>query len=577
MLVTTPMSATWFTAVRDQLLDVGRMFAAPPAPPAAYPNRLLEPRPLRDPLPRAGLVLVALFLLCLLPRLLMIPRVEVICSDGVGYIGMAEAIERGDYAYAFRLQLNLYPVILVAMHQLGFSYELGGKLWGVLASSLVVLPLFGWVRRQFDDRVAIVAALIYALHPELIEWSPELVRESTFWLAMTVTIYALWRAVVEVRWRYFAWGSVALVASCLTRFEGVFLVVPFVAWSWMRWRALHEGRARLAIGALAAPLTLTLLLLLASLVSPHPRVSWNVMQTAQVERVARWVQSFTAAEPRGPVINHLAAQGGGAAEPLRSWPQRVDKIVRQAWHFGHTLERGLSAQYAIVLLLSYLAWHKLLNRRDHLPLTMVVALIMMGIWVHLWYTGLASSRYCTAIILLTARCAALGLIDFGAWLDRLWLRSGAPRLHIGVAGCLTVLATIGCVDAWTTQFESRQISANVGHWLRDTFGEQRVILGLEEQLAIISYHAHAHYCVVPQGISGEGVIDFVRAHPTDLILISRAEPRAADFDLLLTRYPELGYASIDPQQIPDKPGRLVLLARMALAQTFLDKPPRALR
>ena len=57
-------------------------------------------------------------------------------------------------------------------------------------SSLTVLPLFGWTRRQFDDRLATIACLLYAVHPKLIEWSPELVRDpSQFRVIVTCNLF----------------------------------------------------------------------------------------------------------------------------------------------------------------------------------------------------------------------------------------------------------------------------------------------------------------------------------------------------------------------------------------------------
>ena len=90
-------------------------------------------------------------------------------------------------------------------------------LWSLLISSLVVLPLFGWVRRQFDDRVALVACLLYAVQPKLIAWSPEIMRDPTFWFLFTLSIYLLWRAVTEVRPGWFVAAGVAVALACLKR------------------------------------------------------------------------------------------------------------------------------------------------------------------------------------------------------------------------------------------------------------------------------------------------------------------------------------------------------------------------
>ena len=103
-------------------------------------------------------------------------QLDVPCPDGTFYIQVATLLEQGDYNAAFeQLPLNTYPLALAGLHRLGIDWPLAGKLWGVALATLTVLPLLGWLRRQTDDRVAIISSLFYAAHPTFIEWSPEMV------------------------------------------------------------------------------------------------------------------------------------------------------------------------------------------------------------------------------------------------------------------------------------------------------------------------------------------------------------------------------------------------------------------
>ena len=163
-----------------------------PFQPAAadFPNHLALPQPERLRLPPAGWLLAAMVLLCLVPRVMMALRLTSVCPDGVIYIHAAKALDAGNLRLAFRdLDLNIYPIIIAALHRLGLEWELGAMLWGVTISSLVVLPLWGWIRRQFDDRVALLACMLYAVHPKFIEWSPEVMRDPTFWMFFILAIY----------------------------------------------------------------------------------------------------------------------------------------------------------------------------------------------------------------------------------------------------------------------------------------------------------------------------------------------------------------------------------------------------
>ena len=214
-----------------------------------FPNHLVvgEPcaRSQRGPSPGEAcrpLLLLGLMLLCLAPRALMAWKLDGVCPDGVAYIRLAELLDQGQGREFLRLAgVNPLPLALVALHRLGLDWEVAGSLWGVLMGAAVVLPLFGWLRRQFDRRVALAGCFLYAVHGELIRWSPEVLRDPTFWFLFTLGLYLLWRAVTEVRLGLFLSAAAAIVLASATRFEGLLLLVPLAGWSVARWRALRQG------------------------------------------------------------------------------------------------------------------------------------------------------------------------------------------------------------------------------------------------------------------------------------------------------------------------------------------------
>ena len=261
-------------------------------PPADYPNHLAGPQPERLRLPRVRWLLVLLVALCLAATGDDGPAIPGVCPDGVLYIHLAQAIETGDLKTGFQeMALNIYPLVLVLLHHLGLDWELAASLWGVTISSLVVLPLWGWARRQFDDRVALVACLLYAFHPKLIEWSPEVMRDPTFWFLFVLAFYLLSRAVTEVRHRWFIAAGAAMILALLARFEGLFLLVPFLLWTLWRWLALRTGRGKLLTGAVLCVVVLPALLLFLNLVWFPGHTQWTGIRFAPLARVKIWLES----------------------------------------------------------------------------------------------------------------------------------------------------------------------------------------------------------------------------------------------------------------------------------------------
>ena len=122
-------------------------------------------------------------------------RVPGICPDAVYYIGLGKAFETGDFEHGLGdMRFNIYPLILTGLHRAGLGWETAGIAWSVAISSCVALPLYGWVRRMFGQRLALGAGFLYAIHPGFVRWSVEIIRDSTFWFLFAASIYLLWRA-----------------------------------------------------------------------------------------------------------------------------------------------------------------------------------------------------------------------------------------------------------------------------------------------------------------------------------------------------------------------------------------------
>jgi 4-amino-4-deoxy-L-arabinose transferase-like glycosyltransferase len=525
------------------------------------------------------LLLCVIVVLTLLPRMLMAFRLAVICSDGTYYVALAEALERGDISQALNMQFNIFPVVLAALHKLGLTHEVAAKVWGVTMSTLVVLPLFGWIRRQFDERIATIACLLYAVHPEMIEWSPEVVREPTFWFTFTLSIYLLWRAVAEVRVGWFLLAGLSITASALTRFEGLFLLVPLVMWTGMRLLALHEQRLKLVFGAIACPLALPLLLLIVNACWLHHASSASLLRLEPLKRVEQWAKSLSNRTVASEPTLVAAADTTEAIEPLPIGSKRKARPTI-FWAFVHTLERGLTPFFGLLVLGGSLAWWRLFLRRDQLPPLFVGLLVVAGIWVHLWYTNQTSGRYVMSIVLLSSRGAALGLVSLAHKIRLMYMAVASTRPNllrsptlrsvtrpwVVVAASLFMLTVIGWFDALSTRYQSREMSAELGDWIRYKYGERRVICGVDEQLAIISYHAHANYWEPPRGVTGQAMIDLVNqiGNQTELILIGNGTTRMRDFTKLLETSGELGFQRIDPAMMPDPGDRAVLLSRVPM-------------
>ena len=445
-------------------------------PPADYPNHLATPQAERRPLPSARWLLLILVVLCLAPRAMMALRIPAICPDGVLYIQRAQAIEAGDLRTAFCDSLNLYPVILALLHRVGIGWELAAALWGVTISSLVVLPLWGWLRRQFDDRVALVACLLYAVHAKMIEWSPEIMRDPTFWLLFTLAIYCLWRAVTEVHHGYFLATGAAITLASLTRVEGLFLLIPLMLWTFYRWLALRTGRRKLLVGAVLCVMVFPLLLLLVNVAWLYGRSGWTTIYLSPLARVRPWLEF---------VLGRNVSDGGDNP-PLH--------FGRMIWVFFPTMTRGLGQVFALLMFAGIWGWRRVWIRRDHQALFVTTVVVMCGIWVQLWYDRTICPRYALPIVLMASPFAALGMLALAARLVRMarWLQWESRGQKAVVAAAAAVVAAISLTDAMvssTKYFEARRMAGDLGYWVRREFSSPPMLVGPMDITPIASYYA----------------------------------------------------------------------------------------
>lgn len=508
--------------------------------PAHYPNHLASARPEQGRLPRRTKVLLGLVLACLAFRMAMAWRIPSVSPDAVLYIRSAQALEAGNYRVAFdQFRLNIYPAILVGLHKLGFDWETAGMVWGVAISCLVVLPLYGWARRVFDDRVALVACLLYAVQPKLIIWSPEVIRDSTFWFLFMLSLYWLWRAATEVRPGLFVAAGAAVTLASLTRFEGLLLLIPFGAWTLWRFRSLEHSRGKLALGALLGLSAFPLLVMAGNLIWMIGREGWVLPRLEPLQHVQTFIASMAGQE---------------AVEPDATFPpnQRLS-LPRMLWVFVPTLTRGLSPIFALLMFAGIWRWRGVWARRDQQALFYTCLAILAGIWIHLWYDRAICPRYALPIVLMASVYAALGLIALTERLLRwqAWFHPGRQAKIAAMLTPLAVIAIVGVTDALTserTYLLNRKMAKDMGQWVQQEFGPSPVMVGPVGFTPIARHYADRGVCCTFRTDTSDEntILSLVQQHRPDLLFVQPTKRMNAQrTEALIGQLKEQGFETAD--------------------------------
>ncbi|WP_166828991.1 ArnT family glycosyltransferase [Thalassoroseus pseudoceratinae] len=484
----------------------------------AFPLRNMASPSDGGPVVSARRVLIALFLLCLIPRLVMIFRVGPVCNDGYYYTSVAAAFEDGEFAQVFAyLNLNIYPMILSGLHRLGLEWLLAAKLWGAVISSLAVLPIFGWIRRMFDDRIATLSGFLYAIHPEFIELSVEPIREPTFWFLLALSFYLGYRATTESRLRFFVLGGLAMAFAVHTRSEGWLLLGPILIWTaFNAWdRRAHLGKLACGTGLWLA--MTPLLILVINLTVLQGETGWQWGRLTHFQLGWQWVQ--TALEPAPAPATPTALTAASVPilpqpitvpvpqpsvkstpkqpeEPAPTVNQESKKAKAEPLSTGKRFQKFFHAwirmfepvNFSMAVIGLFVAATQFW-RRDYWVLLVFSMTVLAAVWVLFGALGVISSRYFLPTYLALVPFAAIGMWSALAWWSRQVLRiTGSRRLRRTVVPCAIALGiSLGWTDAFTTWHETREAEAAMAENLRTTIPRVRSVT-VDLHAVRVGYH-----------------------------------------------------------------------------------------
>jgi 4-amino-4-deoxy-L-arabinose transferase-like glycosyltransferase len=159
-------------------------------------------------------------------------RVAVVDSDGARDLRMAELIQQGRFADALQVPHPTPPLhsFLTALADAGVGNLLvAGVAVSVLLGGFALLPLYSMIRRVWDDRVATLAGLLYAVLPALVDVHAEPMTEGTFMFFFFWAMALSWSALEDRSWERTVVAAGCAALAWLSRPEGIYLVPLFLA------------------------------------------------------------------------------------------------------------------------------------------------------------------------------------------------------------------------------------------------------------------------------------------------------------------------------------------------------------
>jgi len=566
-----------FQKLRKSPLPAGRVVFLTSA--TSRPIRSPDARQARGESTSGWFVLAGLFALCLVPRSIMAWRMPGICPDAVLYIRLGKAIEVGHFQEALgQLRFNVYPFVLSYLHRLGLSWETAGVGWGVVISSCTILPLFGWIRLAFNRQVAIAACILYAIHSGLIRWSVEIIRDSTFWFLLALSLYLLWRAVTELRWGWYLAAGMAIALACLTRFEGLVLYIPLVVWLYLRGREgngfrgqarapcthgrpdVQLSRNRLVVAGLVCASLYPLSLMLVNTLCFHGRTT-DLVRTEPVALAQSWAQESITGQRAVEQQNRI-----DLLAPLPLW-KMAQRFVTGMFKgctplYLLAIAGGIAARSAGFQPVKFDAGRiSTLLRSNYWALASAVALILAAIWVHLYWSHEAGPRYFFPIVIMAAPLAGWGLLQISAAVANRVRQRHSPQIAL-LAGAapLAVMLIVNLSVAWGSDVRPRATTVDLGHWVQEHYGSAAKMLGPDGITQVVNYYAHGRCESFPETVSAAAVMMQIDRLRPDVVLLS-TDRRGSPGDDLSDCVMALGFEAVDHASLPGGCEKLQVLVQ----------------
>ncbi len=158
-------------------------------------------------------------------RLYLFTNYYTINPDGVRYIEAARHFWEGKWLEGLAsFYPPLFPLMIALIFPVVGDWEIAGQVWPFILGVLILLPLFGLLRRVYGLRVAQVALFFYGVSLYLARLSLEVRTEIPYIFFLILTLYLLRRGLESGRSLTFFFIGMCSALAYLIRPEGLLLI-----------------------------------------------------------------------------------------------------------------------------------------------------------------------------------------------------------------------------------------------------------------------------------------------------------------------------------------------------------------
>lgn len=346
-------------------------------------------------------------------------------QDGLKFIRIAHQFQIDPWPDVVRGtdQHPLYPALIAAVEPIvaGFvghgpdSWRIAAQLVAAIASVAILFPLFGLTRQLFDERIARIAVVIYALLPIPAEVGHDTLSDSLGLLAIVLSLRLGAMAIASGNWRHALAAGLAGGIGYLARPEAI--LAPLAVC--LAWAVMHARGLRLR-PLLTSPVAPTLGLSALVLVGGYALVKGQVSEKLALRHGAALGPQAIMARPVPQLLPRglddrrwdFTAKEEGDRTPVRS-PMKALRLVavewwdELCWGFAIMVFWGL-VRGRFILGLCRDREAATAGRAERLVLGVFAAIFLTALVRHSSTLGYVSGRHTLPLVAIAVPWAAAG-------------------------------------------------------------------------------------------------------------------------------------------------------------------------
>jgi hypothetical protein len=457
--------------------------------------------------------MIYIFLLGFVIRLFACQYTFVVNPDGTLYIHQARAIYYGLWDSLLRCQVggvSNYVLLVAGFYRILGDWVVAAKSVSFIFGTMTLIPLYFLLKRFFEENIALLSTLIFALLPVFVARSADVIRDPVYWFFLVLGLYLFVSQIEKRNYLYLLLSSLCFVMGTWARVEGILFILTSSFYVLL----LEKERKLEKLAIFVAPIVFLLVFSLAgSLFFDLP--------TEKIFRLHEVVDKFF--QPIIKYKNLRAGLEGLTGKPLMGVSEHfLQKVRNLIWFVAlGTIFRYLVEAYFYFFFLIFIVglkgiWKRIKSDRRILYLALNATCALILLYVHVLEVWVIFYRFLAVFIL-----PSFVIIGFGLEKIIFFLRS---RFHLKDSVALLILCLFILACALPKNLEPHErdklVFKDIGEFIANREGNSQKIgiAASVQSIRWVSFYANLDYagapCPLPyidfKEIVGDSYQDFVR-------------------------------------------------------------------